>query len=118
MNDMYKECELNGVYKKVDDCLNIYMVELSCRLTEDSPVETKYVSFTVKRRLADELKEMMKGKRERVYASLGMTNVDFYVLDIEDGLFCIEWSPFDGECDMYFVKKDDMKRIADTVKVE
>lgn len=66
----------------------------------------------------DELKELVSGKRKRVYAAHGMTDIDFFKFGKENK-YCIEWSPNEASYHYFcFVEKDFIDNFVECLKPE
>ena len=58
---------------------------------------------------AEQLLELLDGKRARAILACGMTDIDIYRMT--DGMCMIDWSPCDGT-DIYFkMKQDELLRL-------
>lgn len=107
---IYKNCKLEKVFDRLSTqtrAYREYLIEIS--VTDEYPrVKTEYVPLSHKYGLYKELQELKFGRKEVVYGTYGMGNIDITV-DRVNGTYCIEYSPIDGVCDYYFFEIKDFE---------
>lgn len=112
----HKNCKIHGVYKRIGNIiLNEYLLEIAIN-KEDSCFPEYFNIKLNKDNLYDELKELVSGKRKRVYAAHGMTDIDFFKSGKENK-YCIEWSPNEASYHyFYFDMKDFINEFVESLK--
>lgn len=90
----HKNCEVLNVFRKIManvKGLNDYLVEIIVNKEDDFFPD--YINLKIdKSNMYQELMEMVEEKRERVYATHGMADIDIFKSKRENK-YCIEWSP-------------------------
>ena len=90
----HKNCEVLNVYRKIManvKGLNDYLVEII--VNKEDTCFPDYINLKIdKNNIYQELMELVEGKRERVYATHGMADIDIFK-SIRKNKYCIEWSP-------------------------
>ena len=105
----YKNCRIFGVYKRIraNVVLNEYLVEIV--IDKENSCFSDYINIKLlKSNLYDELKELISGKRERVYAAHGMADIDIFKSDRENK-YCIEWSPNEASYNYFYFEKENFE---------
>lgn len=114
----HKNCRILGVYKRIHGnikILNEYLIEIAVE-KEDSCFPDYFDVKLNKDNLYGELKELVSGKRKRVYAAHGMTDIDFFRSE-NGNKYCIEWSPSEASYHyFYFDAKDFIDNFVESLK--
>lgn len=107
----YKDCRILGVYRRIranTKILNEFLIEIA--IDKKDTCFSDYINIKLsKGNLYEELKELAFGKRERVYAAYGMTDIDIFKSEKENK-YCIEWSPNEACYNYYYFKKEDFEK--------
>lgn len=116
INNTYKDCDILNVYQKIVGNvgrMNHFLLEI--RYT-DKENKTKYMNMKIdKSDMYQELVELVEGKRQRIYASHNMTDIDIYKQGKD---YCIEWSPSDLSYHCFcFKEKDFINHFVNSIKV-
>lgn len=76
----YKDCRIIGVYRRIranTKILNEFLVDIAIDKTD--ACFSDYINIKLsKSNLYKELKELVTGKRDRVYAAYGMADIDIF----------------------------------------
>lgn len=103
----HKNCEVLNVYRKIManvKGLNDYLVEIIVHKEND--IFGDYINLKIdKSNLYQELMELVEGKRERVYATHGMTDIDIFKSKRENK-YCIEWSPTEMSYHYFYFEEE------------
>lgn len=105
-----RNCKIEKVFDRLSTehrAYREYLIEISIQ-DEYPRVKTEYVPLSHKYGLYKELQDLRFGRRDVVYGTYGMGNIDITVNRV-DGNYCIEYSPIDGVCDYYFFKIKDFE---------
>ena len=90
----HKNCEIFNVYRKIManvKGLNDYLVEII--VNKEDTCFPDYINLKIdKNNIYQELIELVNDKRERVYTTHGMADIDIFKSKRENK-YCIEWSP-------------------------
>lgn len=99
--------KIMGVHKRIgiDSVTDRYLM-IHIQNSEFLPTKSRYILFSHKCDLYDELKELIQGKRDRVYTTYGMEDIDFSC-DSNRNHYCIEHSPIEGVYNHYWFTKND-----------
>lgn len=103
----HKNCEVLNVYRKIManvKGLNDYLVEILVK--NENSVFGDYINIKIdKNNIYKELMEMVEDKRERVYATHGMTDIDIFKSKRENK-YCIEWSPNEASYHYFYFEEE------------
>ena len=101
------ESLLINVYRKIManvKGLNEYLVEII--VNKEDTCFPDYINLKIdKNNIYQELMELVEGKRERVYATHGMADIDIFKSGRENK-YCIEWSPNEASYHYFYFEKE------------
>lgn len=102
----HKNCEIINVYRKIManiKGLTDYLVEI--RVKKEDSVFGDYINLKIdKNNIYKELMELIDGKRERVYATHAMADIDIFKSKRENK-YCIEWSPNEASYHYFYFEE-------------
>ena len=105
----YKSCRIESVWKKCVGsaiCNGEYLIKIMAK-SEDSMMSSEREIQILHHKLKSELLMLINNKKERLYLAYGMANIDIYKRNEK---YEIEWSPNDGQDDIFVIEKNDFEK--------
>lgn len=98
---IFRDCTISGVYKRLNTEQAAYReIIIEIKIEGDKVPSYEYLHMSFRSELGQELLELKSGKRDRVYGTYGMGDIDIVSSPLI-GNYSIEWSPMPGVYDIF-----------------
>ena len=108
-------CEIVSLFKRIPHRFGGYLIEVRYKIKNDDLFgETRYITID-QTKLLDELLQFFNGKKERLYYTDGMGDIDIFK---QKDKYVIYWSPNDGIYVYHFFSKEEFNKLKNWVELE